>query len=76
MIHKYLEITAAIFAFLAAIFWFLSVYGRTPTMLSYYDSVPETDPFYVAIKFSVRMNKWAAFFSGLSALLGGTNLLI
>lgn len=73
--HKFLEVTAALFAFLAAIFWFLSVYGKTPPMLSYWDSVPESDPFYMAIKFSVRMNKWAAFFSGMSAIFGGANLL-
>lgn len=73
--NKFLEFGAAFFAFLAAIFWFLSVYGKTPPMLSYWDAVPESDPFYKAIKFSVRMNKWAAFFSGVSAVLGGANLL-
>ena len=37
-------------------------------MVSYWDSVPEHDPFYRAVKFSARMNRWAAGFSGLSAL--------
>ena len=63
-----MEIGAAFFAFLAAVFWFLSSYGKLPAMVDYWDSVPETDPFYLAVKFSAQMNKWAAIFSGLSAL--------
>ena len=34
------------------------------------------DQFYKAVKFSAEMNKWAAGFSGLSALLMGIKLFI
>jgi hypothetical protein len=63
-----MEIGTALFAFLAAVFWFLSAYGKVPPMISYWDQVPENDPYYRAVKYSIRMNKWAATFSGLSAL--------
>ena len=65
--RHHFEIGATIFAFIAAVLWFLSAYGKTPPMISYWDSVPETDPFYKSLKFSVQMNKWAPLFSGLSA---------
>ena len=74
--HQRLEIGAAFFAFLAAFFWFLSSYGKMPPMVDYWDSVPETDPFYLAVKFSARMNKWAALFSGLSALCAATAIYV
>ncbi len=66
--EKWLDISAAIFALFAAVFWFLSAYGKFPPMLSYWDRTPENDPFYIAIKFSARMNMYAAILSGLSAL--------
>ena len=74
--HRVLEIGTALFAFLAAVFWFLSAYGKTPPMVSYWDSVPETDPFYKAVRYSVRMNKWAAIFSGLSALCAAAIIVV
>lgn len=43
-------------------------------MIAYWDSVLEHDPFYGAVKFSARMNRWAAGFSGLSALCMGIEL--
>jgi hypothetical protein len=67
-VRHWLDMGAALFAFVAAIFWFLSAYGQLPPMMTYWDSVPEHDPFYRAVKFSARMNRWAASFSGLSAL--------
>lgn len=66
--EKWLNIGTAVFAFVAAIFWFLSAYGKLPPIVAYFDSTPETDPFFRAVKFSARMNTWAAGFSGLSAL--------
>jgi hypothetical protein len=71
-----LDICAALFAFIAAVFWFLSAYGRLPPMLTYWDSTPANDPFYQAVKFSAAMNKWAAVFSGASALCIGLELLV
>ena len=65
---KWFDIGTAIFAFLAAIFWFLSAWGKLPPMLSYWDGAPPNDPFYLAVKFSARMNTYAAILSGLSAL--------
>lgn len=66
--EKWLDIAAAAFAFAAAVFWFLSAYGPLPRMLQYFDFVPDNDPYYVAVKFSAKMNRWAAGLSGLSAL--------
>ena len=69
-----MEIGVAFFAFLAAVIWFLASYGKTPPMLAYWGSTPEADPFYQVVKFSARMNKWAAFFSGLSALCAAATI--
>jgi hypothetical protein len=71
----WLDVGTVIFAFAAAIFWFLSAWGKLPQMLSYYDAAPENDPFYVAVKFSARMNTWAAILSGLSALCVGAGII-
>jgi hypothetical protein len=72
--EKCLDIGAAIFAFVAAVFWFLSAYGSLPPILTYWDQVPAGDPFYMVVKFSAQMNRWAAGFSGLSALCMATRL--
>jgi len=58
----------ALFAGVAAVFWFLSAVGDLPPMVTYWDRAPTTDPFIQALMFSARMNKWAAGFSCLSAL--------
>ena len=65
---KYLEIAAAFFALAAAIFWFISAYGKLPPLVAYWDATPATDPFYKAVIFAATMNRWAAGFSGLSAV--------
>jgi hypothetical protein len=44
-------------------------------MIAYWDQTPETDPFYVAVKFSAKMNRWAAGLSGASAFCMGMKLL-
>jgi hypothetical protein len=74
--HGDLEIGAASFAFLAAAFWFFSANGKLPPMIAYWDSTPEHDPLYQSLKFSGRMNKWAALFSCLSALCSGASILV
>jgi hypothetical protein len=61
-----LEIGAAAFALFAAIFWFLSAYGKMPPMLNYWDFTPDTDPFYQAVRFSAEMNTSAAASSSCS----------
>jgi hypothetical protein len=75
-VHHWLDIGAALSAFVAAIFWFLSAYGKLPPMGSYWDAVPEHDPFYRTVRYSVRMNRWAAGFSGLSALCMAIELFV
>jgi len=74
--QEYIDIAAAVCAFIAASFWFLSAYGKLPPLLSYYGSVPDNDPFYLAVKFSAIMNKYAAGFSGMSALCMGLKLFL
>jgi hypothetical protein len=71
---NWLDIAAAVFALVAALFWFASAYGKLPPMIGYFDQAPGSDPFYVAIKFSASMNRWAAGLSGLSALCMGAKL--
>jgi Na+/proline symporter len=74
--QKWLDIGAAILAFAAAVFWFLSAYGKLPPMVAYFDQAPASDPFYQAVKFSAKMNQWAAGFSGASAFFMGLRLFI
>jgi hypothetical protein len=59
----------ALFAFIAAIFWFLSASGELPPIVTYFDSTPATDPYRQAVEFSARMNAIAAACSGVSVLL-------
>ena len=70
----YLDLGAALFALVAAVFWFLSAYGKLPPMAMYWDHAPVTDPFYRAVKFSAQMNRFAAGLSGLSALCMGVKV--
>jgi hypothetical protein len=70
-----LDTLAALFALGAAAFWFLSAYGELPPMLSYWDATPANDPFTVGIKYSAKMNRWAAALSGLSAVCVPLKLL-
>jgi hypothetical protein len=62
--ERWLDIGAAVFALIAAGFWFLSVHGKLPPMLTYWDQTPADDPFYVAARFSAKMNTWAAGLMG------------
>ncbi len=74
--EKCLDIGAALFACVAAVFWFLSAYGTVPPMRTYWGSTPENDPYYQAVKFSAAMNTLASGFSGASALCIGLKLFI
>jgi hypothetical protein len=58
----------AILAFAAAVFWWLSAARTFPPMLSYWDSVPASDPYRLAVESSAWFNTYAAFLSGCSAL--------
>ena len=71
---RWLEIWAAVAAFIAAFFWFLSAAGKLPPMVMYWGKTPDSDPFYQAVKFSAYMNMVAAIASGVSAALIGFKL--
>jgi hypothetical protein len=66
--EKWLDVAAALLAITAAVFWFLSAYGKLPPMVAYWGQTPESDPYYEAVKFSAVMSRWAAGFSVASAL--------
>jgi hypothetical protein len=74
-LEKWLDFAAALFAFSAAAFWFVSAYGDLPPMVAYLE-MPENDPFFMAIKFSATMNRWAAGLSGLSALCIAIRIMV
>jgi hypothetical protein len=46
---KWLNIAAALFALFAALFWFVSAYGKFPPMLTYWDQTPSNDPFMLQL---------------------------
>ena len=69
-----MEIGAATFAFIAAVFWFLSAYGKLPLMTTNWGAMPESAPFFQAMFYSAQMNTLAAIASGNSALLVAARL--
>jgi hypothetical protein len=66
-----LELAAAIFAIVAAVFWFVSAAQKLPPMLAYFGATPTTAPFYASLRFTVAMNRWAALFDGFISSLCG-----
>ncbi len=74
--EKWLDVGAAMFALVAAIFWFLSACGNLPAIVTYWGHAPGNDPFYLALKFSAQMNTCAAALSGMSALCMGIKLFL
>jgi hypothetical protein len=75
-VQKWPDVGSAILALVAAVFWFLSAYGKLPPMIAYWDQTPENDPFYLAVKYSASMNRWAAGFSCASAVCFGLRLFL
>ena len=71
---RWLEVGAALFAFAAAVFWFLSAFEELPLMLSYWGGVPPADPFYANLRISAHMNTVASVLSGLSAVCMGISV--
>ena len=67
---------SAAFAFLAAVFWFLSAREDLPVIGSSYGAIANLDPFYAAIKRVATLNKWAAGCAGVSALLQAITLVL
>jgi len=65
----YLNIAAAVFALIAAVFWWRSACRKLPPFPSMvYDFDPNKDPFFLAVRFSANMNKIAAGSSFISAV--------
>ena len=69
--EKWLDIGAAVLAIAAAIFWFLSAYGKLPPMVAYWDQAPAGDPFYSAIKFSGRDEQMGSIAERIVGLVHG-----
>jgi len=67
--ERWLDFGSAGFAFVAAVFWFLSAYGPIPHMMPYWGYTPDSDAFYQTLMHSAQMNRWAAAASCVSALL-------
>ena len=63
-----LNVISAATAFVAASFWYLSARNELPKMRTYWDSTPSTDPFFVAIRKGVILNRQAAAYAAASAI--------
>jgi hypothetical protein len=77
-VGRLLEIIAGVFALGAAGFWLLSAspWEELPRMVTYFDGIPESDPFRQAVVFSAKMNGYAALCSCVAAVLAATRLFI
>jgi len=70
------DIGGAAFALIAAVFWFISAYGKLPSMATYWNETPSSDPYYSAVMFSAKMNRFAAGSSGVSAVCIALGLIL
>jgi hypothetical protein len=70
------DAATAVFALIAAGFWFASAKNRVPPLVMYWDRAPDDDPFVKAFNFATRMNRSAALFSGLSALSACVSVIV
>ena len=61
------RLLAALCAFIAAVFWFLSAWGKLPPIIPYLGYTPPDDPFTLALAHSAAMNQFAAVAAGFSA---------
>jgi hypothetical protein len=66
----------AVFAFAAAVLWFLSAARNPPRRQTYWDAAPPHDPFEVWLRSSARLNRWAALATGLSALCAAAHFVL
>ncbi len=67
LVPAVLSSVSAIFALAAAYFWFRSAEGQPPPPKGYWGQAPETDPFLMAFRRSLQMNRWGAICAGISA---------
>lgn len=70
------DTATAVFAFIAAAFWFWSAFRKLPPMVAYWDAAPESDPFRAALIFGAKLNQWAAGLTGLSALCMALKIVV
>ena len=70
-----LNIGSAAFAFAAAFYWFASARADLPAPVMYWSAAPPTDPLYVALRHSARMNRLGALCAGIAAALSGVPTL-
>ena len=70
------NVGVAAFSLIAAVMWFLSAAKPLPEMVTYWDSTPADDAFYVALKASAKLNRWAALFSGLAAVCAFLSVVV
>ena len=62
------EVAAALFAVVAAGFWFLSAFGELPQIATYWEMAPVDE--------AAIMTSWAAGLTGVSALCAAARLLL
>ena len=67
----WLRLASAFFAFGAAAFWLASAWGELPQIITYLGYTPADDPFFQALAYSAKMNRFAAFSAGIAAILAG-----
>jgi hypothetical protein len=71
-----LEGLSALFAFGAAIFWFLSARVDMPVIVLTWGEIKKLEQFYEAIKRAATLNRQAATCAGISATLQAVALLM
>jgi hypothetical protein len=64
-----LNICSGLAALGAAWFWLRSALHELPQPVTYWNGSPPSDPFFMALQAGVRLNRWAAAFAGIAALL-------
>lgn len=76
MINIALNTAAALSAFVAAGFWFVSAGGKAPMADKTYGGFLKTpDEIISAMQYSAKWNRLAALFAGLSALFMGAEIV-
>jgi hypothetical protein len=67
----WLNVLAALTAFAAALFWFMSAAEAPPPLRSYFDGAPPSDPFVQWAVAGIKWNRLAALSAGTSAASTG-----
>jgi hypothetical protein len=70
------DVATAAFAMVASVFWFFSAARSVPNVAALSDQPLLSYEFCDAVQFSSKMNRWAAGFSGLSALVAACKIAV